>query len=84
MIAQVNTPRQRQRFLNACRGKLCCGATLPLALQLLGKAQPGRFFAGPTLALDIGGRNGLGGRPRQPRGAGQFSEFLRLQGRHSG
>ncbi len=46
MIAQVNTPRQRQRFLNACRGKLCCGATLPLALQLLGKAQPGRFFAG--------------------------------------
>ena len=56
MIAQIKTPRQKQRFLNACRGKLCCGATLPLALQLLGKAQPGRFFAGPTLALDIGGR----------------------------
>ena len=35
MIAQVNTPRQRQRFLNACRGKLCCGATLPLALQTI-------------------------------------------------
>ena len=31
------------------------GATLPLALELFGKSQPGRFFAGPTLALDVGG-----------------------------
>ena len=73
MIAQVNTPRQRQRFLNACRGKLCCGATLPLALQLLGKAQPGRFFAGPTLALDISGRTA--GRQATPARAGQFLNF---------
>ena len=55
MIAQVKTPRQRQRFLNACREKLCLGATMPLALSLFGKSQPGRFFAGPTLALDVGG-----------------------------
>lgn len=55
MITQVTTKRARQRFLNACRGKLCLGATLPLALELFGKSQPGRFFAGPTLALDIGG-----------------------------
>ena len=55
MIAQVKTPRQRQRFRNACREKLCLGATMPLALSLFGKSQPGRFFAGPTLALDVGG-----------------------------
>ena len=55
MIAQVKTPRQRQRFFNACREKLCLGATMPLALSLFGKSQPGRFFTGPTLALDVGG-----------------------------
>ena len=55
MIAQVKTSRQRQRFFNACREKLCLGTTMPLALSLFGKSQPGRFFAGPTLALDVGG-----------------------------
>ena len=75
MIAQVNTPRQRQRFLNACRGKLCCGATLPLALQLLGKAQPGRFFAGPTLALDIGGRTAWAAGHANPEELAGFLTF---------
>ena len=28
---------------------------MPQALELFGKSQPGRFFAGPTLALDVGG-----------------------------
>ena len=60
MITQIKTPRQKQRFLNACRGKLCLGATMPLAFALFGKSQPGRFFAGPTLALDVGGRQGKG------------------------
>ena len=55
MIAQVRTPRQKQRFCNACRGRPCLGVTMPLALKLFGKSQPGRFFAGPTLALDVGG-----------------------------
>ena len=55
MIKQAATPRAKQRFYNACRGKLCLGATMPLAMELLGRSQPGRFFAGPTLALDIGG-----------------------------
>ena len=55
MITQVRTPRQRQRFRSACRGKLCLGVTMPQALELFGKSQPGRFFAGPTLALDVGG-----------------------------
>lgn len=75
MIAQVNTPRQRQRFLNACRGKLCCGATLPLALQLLGKASPGRFFAGPTLALDIGGRTAWAAGHANPEELASFLNF---------
>ena len=55
MITQVRTPRQRQRFRSACRGKLCLGVTMPQALELFGKSQPGRFFVGPTLALDVGG-----------------------------
>ena len=55
MIAQVTTKRAKQRFLSACRGRLVFGATMPLALELFGKSQPGRFFAGPTLALDVGG-----------------------------
>ena len=55
MITQVRTPRQRQRFRSACRGKLCLGVTMPQALEIFGKSQPGRFFAGPTLALDVGG-----------------------------
>ena len=28
---------------------------MPLALSLFGKSRPGRFFTGPTLALDVGG-----------------------------
>ena len=52
---QVRTPRQRQRFRSACRGKLWLGVTMPQAVELFGKSQAGRFFAGPTLALDVGG-----------------------------
>ena len=56
-------------------GKLCCGATLPLALQLLGKAQPGRFFAGPTLALDIGGRTAWAAGHANPEELASFLNF---------
>ena len=80
MIAQVNTPRQRQRFLNACRGKLCMDATLPLALQLLGKTQPGRFFAGPTLALDVGGRTAMAAGHANPE---ELASFLGFCGCHA-
>ena len=38
MIRQATTPRAKLRFYNACRGKLCLGATMPLALELLGKS----------------------------------------------
>ena len=67
MIRQATTPRAKLRFYNACRGKLCLGATMPLALELLGKSQPGRFFAGPTLALDIGGSTAWGNDPAGKR-----------------
>ena len=55
MIAQVNTTQRRTRFGNACRGKWVLGATLPLDLALFGKSQPWRFYAGPTLALELSG-----------------------------
>ena len=55
MIAQVNTTQRRNRFGNACRGKWVLGATLPLDLALFGKSQPWRFYAGPTLALELSG-----------------------------
>ena len=55
MIAQVNTTQRRIRFGNACRGKWVLGATLPLDLALFGKSQPWRFYAGPTLALELSG-----------------------------
>ncbi len=55
MIAQVSTEKRRARFANACRGKWVLGATLPLDLALFGKSQPWRFYAGPTLALELSG-----------------------------
>lgn len=55
MIAQVNTPQRRQRFLKACRGRSCLGAQLPLELELFGRSQPWRFYAAPTLALELNG-----------------------------
>ena len=55
MIAQVDTKRRRARFANACRGRWVLGAVLPLDLALFGKSQPWRFYAGPTLALEISG-----------------------------
>ena len=56
MIAQVTDQRQKQRFFNACRDKLCFAAQMPLSLELFGKSQPGRFFEGPTLAVELSGR----------------------------
>ena len=55
MIAQANTEQRRIRFRNACRGRWVLGATLPLDLSLFGKSQPWRFYAGPTLALELSG-----------------------------
>lgn len=75
MIAQVNTPARRARFWNACRGKPALGATLPLALELFGKSQPGRFYAGPTLAVDVGGRTAWAAGHANPEELGSFLTF---------
>lgn len=79
MIAQVTTPRQKIRFLNACRGLLCLGATMPLALELFGKSQPGRFFAGPTLALDISGSTAWAAGHANPDELASFLAFCGCQ-----
>lgn len=55
MIAQVTNERQKRRFLNACRGKLCFAAKMPASLEAFGKSQSGWFFAGPTLAVELSG-----------------------------
>ena len=64
--------------MNACRGKLCLGATMPLAFALFGKSQPGRFFAGPTLALDVGGSTAWLAGHANPEELAGFLRFLRL------
>lgn len=55
MITQVTNPKHRARFANVCRGRAVLGALLPLDLALFGKSQPWRFYAGPTLALELSG-----------------------------
>lgn len=55
MIAQVTDRTRSLRFENACRGRAVLGAVLPLDLALFGKSQPWRFYAGPTLALELSG-----------------------------
>jgi len=75
VIAQVATQRQKTRFLNACRGAPVFETILPLELELFGKTQPGRFFAGPTLALDIGGRTVWAAGHASPDELGGFLSF---------
>ena len=56
MIAQVKDAKRRTRFANACRGLPVLDALLPLDCTLFRKSQPWRFYAGPTLALELYGR----------------------------
>ena len=55
MIAQVKDAKRRTRFTNACRGLPVLDALLPLDCALFRKSQPWRFYAGPTLALELSG-----------------------------
>lgn len=55
MIAQVKDAKRRTRFANACRGLPVLDALLPLDCTLFRKSQPWRFYAGPTLALELSG-----------------------------
>ena len=75
MIAQVSTKARRARFLNACRGKWVLGATLPLDLALFSKSQPWRFYAGPTLALELSGSTAWAAGHANPEELASFLAF---------
>lgn len=75
MIARVNTPARRARFRNACRGRWVLDALLPLDQQIFGKSQPGRFYAGPTLALELSGRTAWAAGHANPEELASFLVF---------
>lgn len=77
MIAQVNTPRRKKRFANACKGKLCLGAQFGLDVDLFGKSQPWRFYAAPTLALELNGSTAWAAGHANPE---ELNSFLRFCG----
>ena len=78
MIARANTPAGNKRFRRACRGVPCLGALLLEERALFGRSQPGRFYAGPSLALDIGGTDALAaGGPVAALGTLYFSGDVR-------
>jgi GNAT superfamily N-acetyltransferase len=83
MIAQIHTldgvdKKQRARYLKACRGKPYFGCVLPQELALLGKSQPTRFFAGPTLAVNLGGSTAVIAGHCDPE---ELASFLRFADR---
>lgn len=75
MIAQVSTHQRRKRFCSACRGKWCLGAQLPLELELFGKSQPWRFYAAPTLALELSGSTAWAAGHANPEELASFLGF---------
>ena len=75
MIARVNTPARRARFRNACRGRWVLDALLPLDQQIFGKSQPGRFYVGPTLALELSGRTAWAAGHANPEELASFLAF---------
>ena len=77
MIAQANTPKRRARFVQACRGRAVLGALLPLDLQLFWQSQPWRFYAAPTLALELSGSTAWMAGHANPE---ELAGFLRFCG----
>lgn len=75
MIAQVTDARRKAQFLAACRGVPALGAAMPLNLELFGKALPGRFYAGPGLAVDLGGRTATLAGGTDPEELASFLAF---------
>ena len=75
MIAQISTKQRRIRFENACRGRWVLGALLPLDLALFGKSQPWRFYAGPTLALELSGSTAWAAGHANPEELASFLAF---------
>lgn len=75
MIAQVNTLQRKKRFQKACRNKWCLGAQLPLEWELFGKSQPWRFYAAPTLALELSGSTAWAAGHAGPEELASFLHF---------
>ena len=75
MIARANTPAGNKRFRRACRGVPCLGALLQEEHALFGRSQPGRFYAGPSLALDLGGEDALAAGGANPEELASFLGF---------
>ena len=67
--------RRRPSFRNACRGRWVLDALLPLDQQIFGKSQPGRFYAGPTLALELSGRTAWAAGHANPEELASFLAF---------
>lgn len=63
------------RFLNACRGVPALGVSMPLELELFGKSMPGRFYAGPTLAIALDGNTASIAGHANPDELAGFLEF---------
>ena len=78
MIARADTPRRRGRFLRAVRGAPCLEVLLPVERSLFARSQPGRFYAGPSLALDIGGADALAAGGADPEELAAFLRFLEI------
>ena len=79
MIAQVTDEKRRIRFVNACRKKPVLGALLPLDLALFGSSQPWRFYAGPTLALELSGSTAWAAGHANPEELASFLAFCGCQ-----
>lgn len=75
MIARISTPAGKKRFRRACRGVPCLETLLPMEQALFGRSQPGRFYAGPSLAMDIGGPDVLAAGGANPEELASFLGF---------
>ena len=80
MIAQVKDAKRRTRFANACRGLPVLDALLPLDCALFRKSQPWRFYAGPTLALELSGSTAWLAGHANPAELASFLSFCGCEG----
>src|SRR5699024_6630976 len=75
VIARADAPRGKKRFVRACRGAPGLEVLLPVERALFARSQPGRFYAGPGLALDVGGPEALAAGGANPEELAAFLQF---------
>ena len=80
MIAQVKDAKRHTRFANACRGLPVLDALLPLDCALFRNSQPWRFYAGPTLALELSGSTAWLAGHANPAELASFLSFCGCEG----